>query len=275
MRNKFVLALLSACVIFFSIPNQKTIADEAEYRLTFSGAWTLQPLPGGAHFSPLVGATHRQAGAIFSVGGSATIGVENVAEIGSTSALQTEINDGIAAGDMESLLLRPGNIGPEQDVTIEFSVTTEHSLLTLLTMIAPSPDWFVAVHDFDLRPEGIWVEEVTLELNSYDAGTEDGSDYSISNSATVPQQMIVALDAASPDGPLFGFGSVASVTLTRVDVDLFTLGDINNDGAVTLLDVSGFVALVSTQTFLPAADINCDNVVDFLDVGPFVDLLSN
>ena len=51
------------------------------------------------------------------------------------------------------------------------------------------------------------------------------------------------------------------------------LGDVNQDGEVTLLDVSPFVTEISNGSTLCAADVNEDGVVDLLDVGPFVDLL--
>ena len=121
----------------------------------------------------------------------------------------------------------------------------------------------------------MWLDEVTLELNSYDAGTENGSTFSLSNPATVPQSFILPLDDVEPDGPLTGFGSVATVTLTRTDVDLFVPGDVNNDGEVNPLDVNPFVALIAEQIFIPAADINCDGEVNLLDVQPFVNLLND
>ena len=58
------------------------------------------------------------------------------------------------------------------------------------------------------------------------------------------------------------------------DVDFeFLLGDVNQDGAVNLLDVEPFVELLSNNEFQVEADINGDGFVNLLDVGPFVDLL--
>ena len=270
MRIRIFLAVVFACLIANPMN-----ADEAEYRLTFTGGWTLKPLPGNAHFSPLVGATHAEADAIFAAGGLASPGVENVAELGTTGVIVSEINSGVADGSLGSLILRPGNVGPAQTVIVDFVATPEYSLVTMLSMIAPSPDWFVGLHDFDLRPDGVWLDEVTLELNSYDAGTENGSTFSLSNPATVPQSFILPLDDVEPDGPLTGFGSVATVTLIRTDVDLFVPGDVNNDGEVNPLDVNPFVALIAEQIFIPAADINCDGEVNLLDVQPFVNLLND
>ena len=51
------------------------------------------------------------------------------------------------------------------------------------------------------------------------------------------------------------------------------IGDINQDGAIDLLDVAPFVSAL-TGTPVCEADINEDNAVDLLDVAPFVALLS-
>ena len=52
------------------------------------------------------------------------------------------------------------------------------------------------------------------------------------------------------------------------------LGDVNQDGAVNLLDVNPFVGLLSSGGYLFEADINGDGAVNLLDVDPFVALLS-
>ena len=55
----------------------------------------------------------------------------------------------------------------------------------------------------------------------------------------------------------------------------FELGDVNQDGAVNLLDVGPFVALLQNGDFQCEGDIDGDGKVNLLDVGPFVDLLGN
>ncbi len=55
-------------------------------------------------------------------------------------------------------------------------VNTEYPLASFITMIAPSPDWFVGVHDFNLcdTTTGKWKESRTRDLPPYDAGTDSG-----------------------------------------------------------------------------------------------------
>ena len=52
------------------------------------------------------------------------------------------------------------------------------------------------------------------------------------------------------------------------------LGDVNQDGAVDLLDVGPFVAVLSSGQYQAEADCNQDGAVNLLDVNPFIDLVS-
>ena len=56
--------------------------------------------------------------------------------------------------------------------------------------------------------------------------------------------------------------------------DIPLLGDVNLDGAVNFLDISPFIALLSTGDFQEEADANRDEAVTFLDISPFIGLLS-
>ena len=51
-------------------------------------------------------------------------------------------------------------------------------------------------------------------------------------------------------------------------------GDLNQDGAINLLDVAPFVEALESGGFVAEADIDCSGSVDLLDVAPFVALLS-
>ena len=71
-------------------------------------------------------------------------------------------------------------------------VNSEYPLVSFITMIAPSPDWFVGVHDFNLcnATTGKWEELRTRDLPPYDAGTDSGPFFKSSDSVTSPQEFI-------------------------------------------------------------------------------------
>ena len=61
--------------------------------------------------------------------------------------------------------------------TIELEIDREQPLVTLVSMIAPSPNWFVGVHGQSLIEGGNWTTEKVIVLFPYDAGTDDGATY--------------------------------------------------------------------------------------------------
>ena len=63
-------------------------------------------------------------------------------------------------------------------------------------MVAPTPDWFVGVSDVSLRNGDVWVQTLTVNLHPYDAGTEEGSGFSLGNPATNPQQAITLINGS-------------------------------------------------------------------------------
>ena len=52
------------------------------------------------------------------------------------------------------------------------------------------------------------------------------------------------------------------------------LGDCNQDGEVTFLDIAPFIQILAAGTFLEQADCNEDGVVTFLDIAPFIQILA-
>lgn len=75
-------------------------------------------------------------------------------------------------------------------------------------------------------------------------------------------------------GNLRFFDIIGDVTISAaVKLDCFSLGDLNQDGSVNLLDVGPFVDALTSGIFICEADLNEDGDVNLLDVEPFVQLL--
>ena len=68
--------------------------------------------------------------------------------------------------------------------------------------------------------------------------------------------------------------AVLLVLFPKICASMVIIGDVNQDGAVDLLDVSPFVDAISSGDYQVEADMNEDGSVDLLDVSPFVDVLS-
>jgi hypothetical protein len=177
-----------------------TPAPSARYSVTFEPAWSAashpQDFPGTAHFSPLIGGTHSARASFWRPGALASTGIKDMAERGRTSPLDAEVEAQIAAGAAQ-FVLRGGSIDRlPATTTFEFDVTREFPLVTLVTMVAPSPDWFVGVHDLDLLAGSDWAAERRASLLPYDAGTDDGASYSSPDRATRPPVPIALLEGA-------------------------------------------------------------------------------
>ena len=197
-RRQAIAGLVAAAGIFCPAPPaaaQDGGASAATYEVTFQGNWTLESTPGGvvsnAHFTTLIGAVHNDDVTFWQSGGRASPGVEEVAETGGTSTFRSELEASPHAAAIISQSVAFGGTG---GATFSIDVTTDHPLVTLLSMIGPSPDWFVGVSGRSLLDASDqWVPRVEIDLFPYDAGTEEGDEFSLSNPATDPQGVITSI----------------------------------------------------------------------------------
>lgn len=209
----------------YLLPLQLHAQSAAEYTVTFESTWSATTHPDGfpsnPHFSGLIGATHDTTLTVWEVDGLASPGMESMAELGSKSALTGEFNAAITAGSAGNLLSGGGIAVSPGTVSLNFEITATHPRVTLVSMLAPSPDWFVGVSGLNLMEGDTWIDEVEVELYVYDAGTDSGPTYTSSNADTQPPAPITRLESA----PFLINGSVAPVgvfTFTRtsqVDID--------------------------------------------------------
>lgn len=59
-----------------------------------------------------------------------------------------------------------------------------------MVKMIPSPDWFVGVDSINLCKDNQWTEEVTIDLQPHDAGTDSGFTFSSPNFPTVPPEEV-------------------------------------------------------------------------------------
>ena len=170
-------------------------ASAATYEVTFQGNWTLESTPGGvvssAHFTTLIGAAHNDDVTFWQSGGRASPGVEEVAETGFTSRFRSELE---ASPHAAAIISQSVTFGGTGSATFSIDVTGDRPLVTLLSMIGPSPDWFVGINGRSLLDASDqWEPRVEIDLFPYDAGTEEGDEFSLSNPATDPQGVITSI----------------------------------------------------------------------------------
>jgi hypothetical protein len=185
--------LLSAAVAGDAAARQET----ARYLLTFESTWSASTHPEGfpanPHFSGLVGAVHDSRVSFWMPGEEASPGIEAMAELGSKTLLLAEVAEALGQGTAAAELSGGGIALSPGSVTLEFEAHEDFPLLTIVSMVAPSPDWFVGVTALPLRDVGGWLPSLQVELVVYDAGTDSGTDYTSENADTQPRELITAL----------------------------------------------------------------------------------
>ena len=242
----FLLLALAVLGAQPKLAHPQTTTETATYTVTFEGNWNLDSTPdgvvGGAHFTTLIGAVHNGNVTFWAAGEMATAGVERVAELGITGTFETEINNA-EEGTVKSLVKKSGiSATGTRTFQVEFSRT--HYLLTLLSMIGPSPDWFVGVSGLSLLDgSDAWRPSHAVDLFPYDAGTENGEEFSLSNPATVPQGTIMSLR---------GQGKFSDARMARLSFTLNTVVPPLEEGE-EMCAVSGVTDDQSLKKFVECA----------------------
>jgi len=201
----------------------RVISDfTAQYQVVFNATWSQQTLPtnwpAGAHFSGLVGATHNADVHFWRDGETASDGIRLMAERGQKSTLLNEVAPAIANGNAQFQLSGGGISRSPDTVSLTFAqpMRRDYPLVTLVSMIAPSPDWFVGVDSLSLVEDGEWVTNKVVELYGRDAGTDSGMTFTSPDLVTVPQGVVTEFTGfpAIQNGVVVPFGTF---TFTRLD----------------------------------------------------------
>ncbi|NNE31931.1 MAG: T9SS type A sorting domain-containing protein [Winogradskyella sp.] len=192
--------------------------SSATYDINFTSSWNSADhgvLPDNAHWSNLVGAIHNANITFLEVGNVASESIEDIAEVGSNSAFNSEVNSAINSGDAKTWLQQPFTpYAAISSATLTDVVVTENfPLLSLVSMIAPSPDWMIAVSGLNLWDTNLnqWKPSFSIDLYVYDAGTENGYNYSYDNSPTMPQYVIAKVSGAT--GYPFGTEKIGTLSI--------------------------------------------------------------
>lgn len=212
---KKITFLLLSVILSTTYLNAQT---QATYEVTFTSEWSQAThphssgsLPSNAHWSKLVGATHNDAVSFLEMGETATPGIENVAEAGNKTVFFSEVNTAISADTAGMLIDGPDLPSSAGQVVVENIITTQdHPLLTLVSMIAPSPDWIIAISNVELMDSnGDWKDTITLDLFPYDAGTDNGVDYTSANIENNPKDPISSAQGITP----FSSARIGTITI--------------------------------------------------------------
>ena len=167
-------------------------AAPAEYTVIIKSTWTKTShpfeYPSDAHFSGMIGASHNAKYSIFAIGRRPTPGLERLSEEGKHSPLDTEIRAAIDQGSALMLFESGGLKNWKDSMVATVRVDPAHPLVSVVNMIAPSPDWFTGASDVNLAENGGWVTRRSVTLYAYDSGGDDGTTYKARDKDTNPKK---------------------------------------------------------------------------------------
>ncbi len=183
------------CLVFSMIGLPST--GELTYRLTIKGNFKKSVqgkkyFPRNPHFSPVVAISHNKKYQLFPFKTLASLGVKNVAETGNPGELISEVQ----SAQSKRAILDYETSSPfdgDEVVSVEVKVNKKNPYISLISMIAPSPDWVIGINNLKVIRQGKYLGKKVLPLFAIDAGTDSGKIYTSSDQATQPQGKIKRL----------------------------------------------------------------------------------
>ena len=197
-------------------PGAGTVVLTANYQLTFQADWsssTHDVVPSNAHFSKVIGMNHNASTSLFSTGNTASVGIKNMAETGSIIPLDSEILTLTSGGNSGTMFSSTASVTSPGNTSLTIAVNSGNSYVSMVSMIAPSPDWFIGVNAVNLLENGIFVSSKSVDLFPYDAGSDSGTDFTSPDVSTSPAGNVEKIT-----GTPFLFSS----NLTRLGTVTFT-----------------------------------------------------
>ncbi|BDD01017.1 spondin domain-containing protein [Persicobacter psychrovividus] len=193
MTKNYTPFLLIGIILLFACdrnPRQMTFQNSmisetpevsATYLVTITGQWTKDNFPDHypAHpaFSNFVGMTHPSTVQLYRMQKETPNGLSEFIVNNDAKKLQRHIKSLINAGNAGELIYSPALDSGNASVSFNLTVDETNSLVSVLGSISPSPDWFVGLRNISLLKDGYFVSNLTLNMNSYDAGLNGGQSF--------------------------------------------------------------------------------------------------
>ena len=195
------------------------VFSEARYSVEITGKWKAPEfaVPGGVHFTTVLGMIHNNETYLWKENTKASFGVENVAESGNPNPMLSEIDSAIATGKAISLVVMTAP-APTGITKVNIYCNSNYSYISLETMLAPTPDWFTGLSGFNLFENKKWISDTKVNLYPYDAGTEDGDVFGYYNPESMPQknvQLLTPLTASILANGNSALAPIATIRFTK------------------------------------------------------------
>jgi len=201
-----LLLLFPSLLLCSSCPSDLLVV----YRLELKTFWDEQTFPKQypqwrphAHWSKTIGFSHpaTPSSPLFSVGSVVSEGVRQFVETGDADVLDRELGNTTM---LDTILAPPVEQGAG-NTTTDIFVDSNHTQVSLITKIVPSPDWFIGLDSFELCNQGSFIQSVSSEAFPLDAGTDNGFTFSSPNWATEPRGSVFQMTSQFPSHPAGSF----------------------------------------------------------------------
>ncbi|CAL4072208.1 unnamed protein product [Meganyctiphanes norvegica] len=195
-------------------------SELALYRLTLETHWTPRDFPKHypewrppAQWSKLIGQSHDSSWVLFRAGKEATPAIKSFAEVAKSDLI--DYNAQGSNGVLDAFNGPPITVGAGT-TEVHFFADGNHSLLSCSSKMVPSPDWFIGVDSFQLCEGGHWIDNVKIQVDPLDAGTDNGLTFTSPNWPTSPAEKIYRITANYPDHPAHSLHYPTLRTLPRI-----------------------------------------------------------
>ena len=157
---------LFLCWATLSVGDRIPCTQPVTYNVVAECEWTSAThptdYPANAHFSKMCGTVHNSAYRMWQLNGFATPGVKEIAETGSCAIFSSEASSCEKQKNClaNSQFAWACTSGEENNPTVctfsgSVKVTDTYRHVSMLSMLAPSPDWIIGVDSADLCQAGI------------------------------------------------------------------------------------------------------------------------
>ncbi|CAL1534947.1 unnamed protein product [Lymnaea stagnalis] len=203
----------------------------AMYTVEFKGLWSRNTHPKGfpdeknayqLHWSNVVGASHGSDFRIWDYGQLASRAVKEVCEYGASRSLENEMKEN--SEKIRTVIKTNQLWGPEkilETLKAVYTVNKKKHLLSLITMIGPSPDWCLGVSSQSMCTANCtWRDSFEIDLYPWDAGTDSRVTYLGRKMPTQPPERIHRITSTYPnnmESPFYGeeIKPFARLTITK------------------------------------------------------------
>lgn len=179
---------------FYQVISMAMLPQTARYRVTYASLWsglTFVNVPSAPTLGDLIGTTHNDQISFWAPDENASNGVTSLADTGSSTLLTSEVGIAIANNLANQFIAGPG-IDQELDTSsFEITVDRDFPLLSLVSRLNDSPDWFTGVQNLNLIGEDQdFRDRIEIMLMPWDAGIDSGSSFGTENEPTAPRATV-------------------------------------------------------------------------------------